>query len=458
MQRWLDFLRTDDLPLLTRRNYRYEFQHMLLWAVVLGAVEGEGASVVAKKTFSGSDLLVTVVWQIPNAVFVLNILWGVLLRGRRRLPAYATLVVASVAILATVCLIPSDPVWGGWIFATQLALVNFFVSGIVVLRASLWRANYPRTHRARISGRITTIRTLVTLLCVGALGMLFDLHSQLYRVVYAAVALVGLASLYPLMRMRVRGEKGERRRVRSQLAAARRGGGGRGVLGGLREMIGILRSDRVFATYMVGQFLIGTSNYFTGPLINMTVAGDLGFGYLMSAVLLVQLPAVMQLLAIRWWAPYYDRVGLLRYRVVNTLFWTGTMVVLCLAMLLLSQPALAVRHVGIGVLVIARLMHGVCTGGGTIAWNLGHLQYAPEHQTELYMAVHVMLTGVRGLVMPVLGFLAYQRLGWGAYLIALAIALAAHAVFRMVERLEIRLTNAAKSAVVEAAQVGCTTT
>lgn len=459
MQRWLDFLRTDDIPPLARPNYAYELRHIALWAVVLGAIEGEGASVVARKTFDASNLLVTIVWLIPNAVYLLNVVWGVLLRGRPRIRSYFAVAGAAVAALASVCFTPDDKFWGGWLFALQLALVNFFASGLVILRTTLWRANYPVTHRARITGRITMVRMLVTLLTVAALATLFDWRADLYPYVYLAVAALGGLSLIPLANLSVRGERAELRRTRALAAARPAGAAHGGIIGGLREMAAILRRDRVFASYMVGQFLIGSSHFFTGPLINMKVAGDLGFGYLASAAIL-SLPTVFQMLTLRWWGPFYDRVGLLRFRVINTLFWTITVSMLSLSMLLLSVQDHLLATIGLVVLIAARILHGACTGGGAIAWNLGHLQYAPEHQTELYMAVHMGLTGLRGLVMPVLGFLAYQWLGWGAFLIALALAITAHFVFRWVEKLEARLTTAAQEAEEELAaeRVGATET
>lgn len=411
-----------------------------MWAVLLGAIEGEGASVVAKKTFGASDLQVTIIWLIPNAVFLLNVVWGVLLRGRRRIPAYLTIAGAAAAVVASLFFTPRDPEWSAWMFAAQLALVNFFASGVVILRTTLWRANYPVTHRARITGRLTMMRMLVALLTVGALASIFDWRADLYPYVYLSVAIIAACSLIPLARMRVRGGRRELARVRRQVANQPRG-----LWAGVREMIGILKRDRVFASYMIGQFMVGSSNFFVGPLVNLKVASDLGFGYLASAAIL-NLPTLFQMLTLRWWGPFYDRVGLLRFRVINTVFWTITIGMLAISMFLLSTSDRFIATIGLIVLIASRILHGATSGGGAIAWNLGHLQYAPEHQTELYMAVHVGLTGLRGLIMPVLGFLTYQWLGWGAFVVALGLAIGAHMVFRWVERLEARLSAAARSA------------
>jgi hypothetical protein len=46
------------------------------------------------------------------------------------------------------------------------------------------------------------------------------------------------------------------------------------------------------------------------------------------------------------------------------------------------------------------------------------------------MGVHVALTGFRGLLMPLLGWLAYEHLGWQSFIIALVLAFASQLLFQ----------------------------
>ena len=65
-------------------------------------------------------------------------------------------------------------------------------------------------------------------------------------------------------------------------------------------------------------------------------------------------------------------------------------------------------------LLIARGVVGAGMGGGTLAWNLGHHDFASKENANVYMGVHVVLTGVRGATAPILGALLYQHVigGW----------------------------------------------
>ncbi|HET6591667.1 MAG TPA: hypothetical protein VFG48_02010, partial [Xanthomonadales bacterium] len=61
-------------------------------------------------------------------------------------------------------------------------------------------------------------------------------------------------------------------------------------------------------------------------------------------------------------------------------------------------------------------------------WNLGHNDFAADGDSSIYMATHVWLTGLRGMVMPLVGvafilFLESRWPGHGAYATLLPLGL-----------------------------------
>ena len=52
----------------------------------------------------------------------------------------------------------------------------------------------------------------------------------------------------------------------------------------------------------------------------------------------------------------------------------------------------------------------VSTSAGNLAWNLGHNDFSNDAWASLYMAIHVTLTGIRGLLAPLIGVAFYQYL------------------------------------------------
>ena len=64
---------------------------------------------------------------------------------------------------------------------------------------------------------------------------------------------------------------------------------------------------------------------------------------------------------------------------------------------------------------VGQILVGISNGAGNLAWNLGHNDFAPPEQAETYMAVHVMLTGLRGCLAPFIGSAIYRALGQHGY-------------------------------------------
>ncbi len=424
-------LNTQDIPRLALPNYFVELRHASLWGCVVGAVEGSMASVVISKTFGGSALLTTITWALPILVNVFNVGWSTVIRGRPRKPLYFMMVACSVAVIGSIGLTSADwKPWGGWIFAGQIGLTHLFLSGLITLRTTVWRGNYPATHRARIAGRLQTVQFLIAICTSALLALLFNRGPELYRLVYPAIALIGLLALVPLRRLRMRGERTELSRYRAHLAENGRSAPDVGLWVGLKEAGRILRRDPLYARYMLAQFLLGGANFFTDPILVTILTKQLALDYFSSQALLYVIPSISLMLSIHFWASLFDSNGVLRLRVYNSACWVASYACLAMAAALLTIHAQLMLIPALAVLAVGRVLNGLGRGGGAIAWNLGHLHFAGEHDTEMYMGIHVGLTGLRGLLMPLVGLLAYEYCGWVALVIGLAFAVVAHGMFR----------------------------
>jgi hypothetical protein len=433
MRRLFDFLRLDDIPVMSRPNHVAEYRQILLWGVVLGAVEANMVSVMASKTFGASRLLTTVIWALPVLMNVLNVGWGSLLRGRPRKQAFIVLALCAVGVIASVGLVSSAwRPWGGWAFAAQIGLTHLFMSGLITLRTTIWKVNYPTEHRARITSRLQAPQYLMTAVTTAALALTYDRLPGAYRLVYPGVALLGALSLLPLRRLRMRREPAELRRVREHIDAAL--SGDRRLASrlwvGIKETGTILRTDRPFANYMLAQFLLGAANFYTDPLLVNALTKDLQFDYFDSTAIMYLIPTVLQLLSIRYWGPVFDRLGVLRFRVYNSACWLLSYVFVAVGMLIIAAAGPGTLVFALPIVIAGRVLKGLGHGGGIIAWHLGHLQFAREHQTELYMSIHVGLTGVRALIMPLLGWAGRETFGYSALFFAVALALISHLMFR----------------------------
>ena len=229
------------------------------------------------------------------------------------------------------------------------------------------------------------------------------LQQVAYRMIYPAAALFGLVGIVALQRLTVRGERAELKRLQE-------GDGvvplrARSLIRMFAVSARILRTDTRFSHYILAQLCVGVANQLTLAVVVMLISQDLdiGFaaGYWVSTALIVGLPKLLLLGSISRWGRLFDRLGVVRFRVVNVMCWISSLSFGLLATLVIVyRDILGPGFVIWAVLLFAirGLLYGLGMGGGRLAWNIGHLHFSRSEEAEIYMGIHVSLTGIRGPV------------------------------------------------------------
>ncbi len=424
----MDLFGLGRVPYLSRRNYYYEFCHLWGWGLLAGVVEGNLASIVVVKTFNGGDFLVATASATPMGALLFSAVWGLLCVGRPKL-RLATMFGAGTALMvATVGLTPHSR-WGGVLFVVQMALAQLFLSGVVTLRAAMWKHNYPPDKRGVITARLQALRMMTALTSVWAASVLFDYKPESYRWVYPAIAGFGAVGLVVLQRLHVRRERSE---LRSAYIM-----NGSGEVSTIRydlralvsprqvtnRMWELLRTDRRYTRFLGAQMLLGVGTQMVLPVLVITL--DKAFAlYWINTMIMEVLPKLLSFGSLRRWGCYFDRVNVSRFRVLIGLC---AVVAVCLGLAGTLTIELGWWRESFGAVVALGLfagrsvMLGLQHGGGTLAWNLGHLHFAKREDAELYLGVHVSLTGVRGLIAPFVGVALAGVMGWGVWCVACAL-------------------------------------
>lgn len=418
----MDLIGAQSLPYMTRRNYRYEFLHLLPWGVLAGLVEGNACAVIVTKTFGAGPWLMTAATATPIGSLLFASVWGMLAAGRPKL-RLATMFGTGVALcLATVAMVPLSE-WGGYLFVAQMACAQIFMAGVVTIRSAMWKHNYSGEVRGTIAARLQALRMLMGLGTITLVSLLFDHDPGLYRFVYPTVAVAGLIAMVILQKLHIRRERADLKHVTSFVSGNDDGSGHRYELGLLvspakvfAELLGVVQRDRRFGRYLGAQMLLGAGVQMVAPALVALLDEHIA-SYLFTFLLVDLVPNMFMFATIRRWGMYLDRVGVTRMRVfTGACASIGLICGMVAAMLVIRSPDYV--NVAIGLLAVRAIFHGVHRGGGTLAWNLGHLHFATRENAELYMGLHQTLTGVRGATAPFLGTLLWTLTGWGVWGIA----------------------------------------
>lgn len=388
--------RAQPLSPMVRPLFRLELTTTICFTIVIAVIEGGVISVFAKQSFEDVtprhqlNLFVAFLGATPELANILSFLWSWLGQGRRKIVLINWLQVAVIASVAALALLPTNYA-GLWMLAILAFLARTCWSGIITIRPTVWRANYDRATRARVVANLSTAQMLVAASMGIALGALLDVDPQFYHLVVPAAAAIGLFAVYSTNRLRVRHESRLRAQECSDSSAL-------SPLQSATVVVRVLKADRWYRRFMGCMFLLGMGNIMLTPILVITLADRFQLGYLNSILITSAIPALITPLAIPMWSRMLDRAHVVRFRAIQSWTFVGASLIMAIAVYF------EIREL----LFLSAALQGVGYAGGALAWNLGHVDFAPPSQTSQYMATHVTLNGVRGLIAPFASVFLYE--------------------------------------------------
>jgi hypothetical protein len=408
-------------------------RYLLPWSLVAALIEGQFGAIVVSRSFGGDELLIAIATATPMASLMFSLVWGPVCTGRPKVRLSTMLCAGIVLCTGAVFAIPATHAGAIW-FIAQTTAAQILLAGVITVRSAMWRSNYPQSERGRITARLQGVREVVTVAGSMCAAAWCGIDGRAYAYVYPLAALMGAVGIIFLTRIHVRSQRSENRLVRD--AWRESGPVARRAWSGAAGMVAILHRDRRFARYMVAQFLMGVANLLPLAAVTKIVTQDIPIGdawaYWVSVALLVAMPKLCLMGTITRWGRLFDRIGVVRFRVVNMVC------ALCALSLTLVAVAMLEEEWGMhgsGVVWVVALLslrgvfYGLTMAGGKLAWSLGHLHFAESAESESYMGIHVSLTGLRGLFAPPLGMWLWSLIGWKLWLVAITIGLAALIMF-----------------------------
>jgi len=420
--------RPNSIPFVARTLMPREVQVNALMAIALGALEGGLLGVIVKTGFdhvasaAQVNLAVALVTGAPALANVASLTFANLAHGRDKTRWVSALM--ALTSLGALMIVLAPVSRGGLVWLTfWMVFARLSWCGVITLRAAIWRANFPRRVRATITGRIAVTYSILMALTAAGIGLAMEFDPRAWRWLFPITAVLGFAAAWRYRHFTVRG----RGRLLREEAAA---GGGRKTR--LADAIAVLRRDRWYRRYMATMFLFGSGNLMVIALLVVILTEQLGLPRFQQVLITTSVPLIAVSLMTPFWARRLDRMHVLEYRAVHS--WMFVLAMACFAPGAIFGQA--------WLFWVGALILGSAFAGGKLGWNLGHNDFASDAHSTLYMAIHVTLTGIRGLLAPLVGVGIYQILesfqpqaGRYVLLFPLTLTLAAAITFVMLARL-----------------------
>ncbi len=381
-----------------KQQFRREISSWSLIAFAMAAFEGGVAGVLINHTFKGLvdtfwlSQAIAVVAGAPAFANLSSPIWARLEHGRNKVKLVSILVMGSATSLLLFVIAPVSTL--GLILAVSASLIGRVCwSGVVTTRSALWRANYPRYIRAKITASIAFPMSLILASTGVVIGWLSENSFLQVKILYLGLFLLGMAGAILYSSLQLRGAK---KLSETEMLIKQKEGHFN-----FRMLLRILVKDEKYRNYMGIMFLFGSGNLmFMAPLI-LILNDRFNTQQWQQILITTSIPLAAMPLTINWWAKLLNRVHIIPYRAIHS--WSFVISIGLFALATVTGQSY--------LLWPASLVFGVALAGAVLGWNLGHHDFTTPERASHYMAVHVTLTGIRGLIMPILGVNLYYLLG-----------------------------------------------
>ncbi len=363
-------------------------------AFALALLEGGVIGIIIKNGFAGQvsdwllNLAVAVATGAPYYSNLVSFIWVKLSHGKNK-----ARFISNLAIICCLCGIGISQIkFSG---AGLILLLVLFVfartcwSGILTIRSTIWRVNYPRYIRGKVTAKLATLTSLLMSIAAITAGWLLDWHFSVFQWLFIGFSIISLLGAFRYRYLSIRHDVKTMQREQAMPSQI-----------SLTRLFSILKENKAFGKYMLSMFVLGSGNLmFMAPLI-VYLNEYTQLAKSSQILIITAIPLALIPFAVGWWARLLDGNHIFHFRAIHS--WGF---VIAIATFLLAQVSGVEMFYFVGA-----CCYGIAISGGVIGWNLGHNDFVSKANPMEYMAVHVTLTGIRGVIAPFLGISFYQWL------------------------------------------------
>lgn len=269
----------------------------------------------------------------------------------------------------------------GWWFFAGVCMAMIALGAGLSLMAQIYRKHYADHSRGRLFSRGSLLRSLVAASAGWGFGMWLEAGGsfRLLFAVYACSCLVMSGCVLAMAPVRLRASN------RIQWFDAFRHAG----------------ADRAFRKLLVVWMVLGLGNLVSAALF-VEFIGNPRYGFALpadqSGLITSTVPMLAAMVTVLPWGWIFDRLPFYQVRALVNLFFIAGVLFYFLGGTVLT-------------LCIGIALHGIARSGGEILWSLWTTRFAESDRVAEYQSVHSFLTGVRGVMAPLIAFTVVGMFG-----------------------------------------------
>jgi hypothetical protein len=353
--------------------------------------------VILKKTLGGSNFEVMILTLLVSSAFLFSI-YGSELVNRSKSRSRTILIIGITAKIFLIIL----PLFENPVYYILCISVSAYLDSLLLPSWNIvFKHNYSDLNRSKLYSYASSLQTLFIVIVTTVTGYFLDINGNIYKIIFPIAGVFGILvywSLARMIRLSMDDYKGKANtgkthynfRLIKDIAILP-----------LRNTLRIFKENKPFLRFEAYFFLYGMAFMVISPVIPVFLVDNLKLSY--SPISFAK--GMIFHTALILFTPLMGRY----HGTGNPTKFCGYVFSLLALFPITLISAKYLSAMGIITnteitVYISFFIFGFAMSGVTIAWSLSSIFYAPKSEVSNYQAVHITLTGVRGVFSPALGY------------------------------------------------------
>lgn len=362
---------------------------LLIAALFNGVVQSlnQTQDIIARKALHAQDwqlMLMTMIWPISN---FLSIWWGRIFENSCHKSRYFLLagIVGRLSMVYALWLVSMNE------YMVLLGLVFSANSLLIPAQNSIYQRNIDISRRAKVFGYTISLGMIVSIAFTFFAGRMLDINEQSFRWILVATGFCGFVSCAVLSMIRIQVPIGSKNCSRSSFRNH--------LLDPIKRTLTLLKENKPFAAFERSFSIYGMGFIMMQPIIPIYLVDKLNLSYTNNFLAKGVLSQVGLLLLSPIIGKIHDRMHPFK-------FISRSFALLMVFPLLFVVSSLwgGESIIPVVIVFVAYFIFGVAMTAVNVSWNMSSIYFAGKDDASMYQSVHVTMTGIRGLIAPMLGF------------------------------------------------------
>jgi hypothetical protein len=382
--------------------------------------------VILKKSLHATDFQITLIIFLTSSSFLLSI-YGVEIINRSN-NQKRTIIIMGALSKVFLLFIPLFENAGFFIFC--IAAMSFVDSMIRPTWNFIYKHNYTEEKRSKLYSYASSLFTIVLLIVITLFGQLLDVNYKIYKIFYPLAGItdfIAFLILAKLISLRgnnyINGVKKftgsiSRKLIKDILILP------------VRNLLRIFKENKPFFRFERNFFFYGMALMIASPAIPIYLVQELSFDYSPISIakglafhiaMIIFTPLMGKMHGsgkpAKFCGYVFSSLFIFPIFLISLQFFDGINFFITKDIML----------------YITFFVFGISMSGVILSWNLSSIYFAPAAEVSNYQAVHITLTGIRGMFSPFIGFAIMELFSINATFVVSALLFLLAGVLMIIE-------------------------